>query len=164
MLILGIETSCDETGIALYETDYGIIEIELADVDAPLTSENFITLASQGYYDGLAFHEVVSNDAVHTGDPRGDGNGGPGYTLRDEQNQLPFLRGAVGMARDWRDSAGSRFFITHSPQPHLDSRYTVFGNVVAGMDVLDRLEPGDRIDRVYVWDGVSLLGGNEQQP
>ena len=149
---------------AYIETDYGTIEIELAVIDAPLTSENFITLASQGYYDGLLFHEVVSNDAVYTGDPRGDGNGGPGYTLRDEQNQLPFLRGSVGMARDWRDSAGSRFFITHSPQPHLDSRYTVFGNVVAGMDVLDRLEPGDRIDRVYVWDGVSLLGGNEQQP
>jgi len=149
---------------AYIETDHGTIEIEIAVIDAPLTSENFITLASQGYYDGLAFHEVVSNDAVHTGDPRGDGNGGPGYTLRDEQNQLPFLRGSVGMARDWRDSAGSRFFITHSPQPYLDSRYTVFGNVVEGMDVLDRLEPGDRINRVYVWDGVSLLGGTELDP
>ncbi|MFL2434518.1 MAG: HEAT repeat domain-containing protein [Vicinamibacterales bacterium] len=149
---------------AYIETDYGTIEIELAVIDAPLTSENFITLASQGYYDGLAFYEVFSNEAVYTGDPRGDGNGGPGYTLRDEQNQLPFLRGAVGMARDWRDSAGSRFFITHSPQPYLDSRYTVFGNVVDGMDVLNRLEPGDRIDRLYVWDGVNLLGGNEPEP
>lgn len=149
---------------AYIETEYGTIEIELAVIDAPLTSENFITLASQGYYDGLAFHEVVSNGAVHTGDPRGDGNGGPGYTLRDEHNQLPFLRGAVGMARDWRDSAGSRFFITHSPQPHLDSRYTVFGNVVDGIDVLDKLEPGDRIERLYVWDGVSLLGGAEPGP
>ena len=149
---------------AYIETDYGTIEIELAVIDAPLTSENFVTLSSQGYYDGLAFHEVVSNDAVYTGDPRGDGNGGPGYTLRDEHNQLPFLRGTVGMARDWRDSAGSRFFISHSPQPHLDSRYTVFGHVVDGMEVLDKLEPGDRIDRVYVWDGISLLGGSELKP
>ncbi len=147
---------------AYIETDYGTIEIELAVIDAPLTSENFITLASQGYYDGLTFHDVVSNSAVHTGDPRGDGNGGPGYTLRDEHNQLPFLRGSVGMARDWRDSAGSQFFITHSPQPHLDSRYTVFGNVVDGMDVLDKVEAGDRIDRVYVWDGVSLMGGGNE--
>ena len=149
---------------AYIETDYGTIEIELAVIDAPLTSENFVTLSSQGYYDGLAFHEVISNDAVYTGDPRGDGNGGPGYTLRDEHNQLPFLRGSVGMARDWRDSAGSSFFISQVPQPHLDSRYTVFGHVVSGIDVLDKLEPGDRIDRVYVWDGISLLGGTEPQP
>ena len=149
---------------AFIETEYGTIEIELAVVSAPLTSENFMTLASQGYYDGLSFHEVIPNYAVHTGDPRGDRNGGPGYTLRDEYNQLPFLRGSVGMARDWRDTAGSRFFITHSPQPHLDGRYTVFGHVVDGVDVIDKLEPGDRIERVYVWDGIRLLGGTEAKP
>ena len=149
---------------AFIETEYGTIEIELAVVSAPLTSENFMTLAAQGYYDGLSFHEVIPNYAVHTGDPRGDRNGGPGYTLRDEYNQLPFLRGSVGMARDWRDTAGSRFFITHSPQPHLDGRYTVFGHVVDGVDVIDKIEPGDRIERVYVWDGVSLRGGTEAKP
>ena len=123
-----------------------------------------MTLASQGYYDGLSFHEVIPNYAVHTGDPRGDRNGGPGYTLRDEYNQLPFLRGSVGMARDWQDTAGSRFFITQSPQPHLDGRYTVFGHVVDGVDVIDKLEPGDRIERIYVWDGVRLLGGTDPEP
>ncbi len=79
---------------------------------------------------------------VQDGDPRGDGEGGPGYTIRDEINMRPYLRGTVGMALDWKDTGGSQFFITHSPQPHLDGRYTVFGHVVNGMEVVDRLAPG----------------------
>ena len=98
------------------------------------------------------------NFVIQDGDPRGDGEGGPGYTIRDELNQRPYLRGTVGMALDWEDTGGSQFFITHSPQPHLDARYTVFGRVVAGMDVVDRVQQWDQIRTVRVWDGVAWIG------
>jgi HEAT repeat protein/cyclophilin family peptidyl-prolyl cis-trans isomerase len=140
---------------AYIETDKGVIEIELAILDAPLTVANFMTLARKGFFVGIAFHRIVPDFVVQGGDPRGDGEGGPGYTIRDELNQRPYLRGAVGMALDWKDTGGSQFFITHSPQPHLDARYTVFGHVVAGMDVVDQLVPWDVIRSVRVWDGVS---------
>jgi cyclophilin family peptidyl-prolyl cis-trans isomerase len=136
------------------DTDKGTIEIELAVLDAPLTCETFVTLARKGFYDGLTFHRVVPDFVVQTGDPRGDGEGGPGFTIRDELNQRPYLRGIVGMALDWRDTGGSQFFITHSPQPSLDGRYTVFGRVVSGMEVVDRLAQWDIIKRIRVWDGV----------
>ena len=136
------------------ETERGTIEIELDVLDAPLTSDNFMTLARKGYFDGLTFHRVVPNFVVQGGDPRGDGDGGPGYTLRDELNQEPYVGGTVGMALAWRDTGGSQFFITHSPQPHLDARYTVFGRVVSGMDVVDNIRLGDVMKRVRVWDGV----------
>ena len=98
----------------------------------------------------------MPNFVVQDGDPRGDGEGGPGYTIRDELNERPYLRGTVGMALDWADTGGSQFFITHSPQPHLDARYTVFGHVMAGMDVVDRIQQWDVIRSVRVWDGVEL--------
>ena len=135
------------------ETDRGIIQLELAVLDATLTVENFVTLARKGFFDGLTFHRVVPDFVVQTGDPRGDSEGGPGYTIRDELNQRAYLRGTVGMALDWADTGGSQFFITHSPQPHLDARYTVFARVVSGMDVVDQIQPGDVIRRVRVWDG-----------
>ena len=140
------------------ETDKGTIVVELAVLDAPMTADNFVTLARAGYFNGLVFHRVVPNYVVQAGDPRGDSEGGPGYTIRDELNQIPYLRGTVGMARDWSDTGGSQFFITHSPQPHLDARYTAFGTVVAGMDVVDQLDRGDVIRRVHVWDGVATSG------
>ena len=140
------------------ETDKGTIEIELDVLDAPLTSSNFIALARKGYFDGLVFHRVVPNFVVQGGDPRGDGEGGPGYTIRDEHNQEPYLRGTVGMALAWRDTGGSQFFITHGPQPHLDARYTMFGRVVAGMEVVDTITQWDVMKRVRVWDGVSERG------
>jgi cyclophilin family peptidyl-prolyl cis-trans isomerase/HEAT repeat protein len=140
---------------AFIETDKGTIEIELAVVDAPLTTANFMTLARKGFFNGLAFHRIVPDFVVQGGDPRGDGEGGPGYSIRDEINERPYLRGTVGMALDWKDTGGSQFFITHSPQPHLDARYTVFGHVVAGMDVVDRLVPWDVIKSVRIWDGIS---------
>ena len=139
------------------ETDHGTIELELNVVDAPVTSDNFMTLARRGFYDGLTFHRVVPNYVTQTGDPRGDSEGGPGYTLRDELNRKPYLRGTVGMALDWGDTGGSQFFITHSPQPQLDARYTTFGRVVSGMDVVDELRQDDVIRRVLVWDGVQPL-------
>jgi cyclophilin family peptidyl-prolyl cis-trans isomerase/HEAT repeat protein len=138
---------------AYVETDSGVIEIELAILDAPLTVANFVALARAGFFDGVAIHRVVPDFVVQGGDPRGDGEGGPGYTVRDEINMRPYLRGTVGMALDWADTGGSQFFITHSPQPHLDGRYTVFGHVVAGMDVVDRLTPGEVIRRVRIRDG-----------
>ena len=140
---------------AFIETDRGTIEIELAVVDAPLTVANFIALARKEFFNGVAIHRVVPDFVVQDGDPRGDGEGSPGYTIRDEINQRPYLRGTVGMALDWEDTGGSQFFITHSPQPHLDARYTVFGHVVAGMDVLDRIQQWDVIRRVRIWDGVT---------
>jgi cyclophilin family peptidyl-prolyl cis-trans isomerase len=139
------------------DTDKGSIEIELAVLDAPLTAESFLTLARRGYFSGLAIHRVVPGFVVQAGDRRGDGEGGPGYTLRDEINMRPYLRGTVGLALDGADTGGSQFFITHSPQPHLDGKYTVFGRVVAGMDVVDRLQQWDRIRRVRIWDGVELV-------
>ncbi|MBI2833621.1 MAG: HEAT repeat domain-containing protein [Acidobacteria bacterium] len=138
------------------ETAKGTIEFELAVLDAPLTSENFMTLARRGFFNGLSVHRVVPNFVVQDGDPRGDSEGGPGYTIRDELNELPYLRGSVGMALDWRDTGGSQFFITHSPQPHLDARYTVFGHVIAGMEVVDRLQQWDVIERVRIWDGMQM--------
>jgi len=141
---------------AFIETDKGIIEIELAILDAPLTVSNFMALARKGFFNGLAIHRIVPDFVVQDGDPRGDGDGGPGYTIRDELNEQPYLRGTVGMALDWKDTGGSQFFITHSPQPHLDARYTVFGHLVSGIDVVDRLQPWDVIRRVQIWDGTTL--------
>ena len=138
------------------ETPKGTIEFELAVLDAPQTARNFAALARKGFFNGLQIHRVVPNFVVQDGDPRGDGEGGPGYTIRDELNERPFLRGVVGMALSWRDTGGSQFFITHSPQPHLDARYTVFGRVVNGMDVVDRIQQGDTITRVRVWDGTTM--------
>jgi cyclophilin family peptidyl-prolyl cis-trans isomerase/HEAT repeat protein len=141
---------------AFIETDKGTVEIELAILDAPLTVSNFVALARKGFFNGIAIHRVVPDFVVQDGDPRGDGEGGAGYTLRDELNQQPYLRGTVGMALDWKDTGGSQFFITHSPQPHLDARYTVFGHVVNGIEVVDRIQPWDVIRRVQIWDGTTL--------
>jgi HEAT repeat protein len=138
------------------ELDRGTIQIELAVIDAPLTAENFVQLARSGFFNGLTAHRVVANFVVQTGDPRADGEGGPGYTIRDELNELPYIRGTVGMALDWADTGGSQFFITLSPQPHLDAKYTVFGRVVTGMEVVDAIQQGDVIRRVRVWDGETL--------
>jgi cyclophilin family peptidyl-prolyl cis-trans isomerase len=135
------------------ETAKGTIEFELAVLDAPLTSRNFMALARKGYFNGLAIHRVVPNFVVQDGDSRGDGQGGPGYTIRDELNERPFVRGTVGMALSWKDTGGSQFFIMHSPAPHLDARYTAFGHVVNGMDVVDKIQQGDVIQRIRVWDG-----------
>ena len=140
---------------AYIETARGTLQVELAVLDAPLTADNFVRLARRGFYDGLTFHRVVTSYVVQGGDPRGDSEGGPGYTLRDEINQLPFLRGTVGMALDWQDTGGSQFFITLAPQPQLDGRYTAFGRVIGGLDVLDALRPGDAIERVRIWDGTT---------
>ncbi len=146
---------------AYIDTAKGTIELELAVIDAPRAVANFITLVRRNFFRGVQLHRVVPDFVVQGGDPRGDGAGGPGYTIRDEVNQRPYLRGTVGMARAWPDTGGSQFFITHSPQPHLDGLYTVFGQVVAGMDVVDRLQQWDTIERIRVWDGVNWIGAGQ---
>jgi cyclophilin family peptidyl-prolyl cis-trans isomerase len=140
---------------AFIETSRGTIQLEMAMFDAPQTVDNFVALARKGFFDNVTIHRVVSDFVVQGGDPRADGNGGPGYAIRDELNERPYLRGTVGMALDWADTGGSQFFITQSPQPHLDAKYTVFGRVISGMDVVDRIEQGDVIRRVRIWDGTT---------
>ena len=132
------------------ETVRGSFDLALFAKDAPLTVFNIVSLAKRGYFDGQVFHRVVPNFVVQGGDPRGDGNGGPGYAIRDEINRRRYLRGTLGMALSGPNTGGSQFFVTHSPQPHLDGGYTVFGQLTAGSDVLDRIVQGDRIVRITV--------------
>ena len=134
----------------IVQTVRGPIELELYAADAPLTVDNFLALASSGYYSGIAFHRVVPDFVVQDGDHRGDGNGAPSWTIRDELNRRPYDRGAVGMALSGPNTAGSQYFITLSPQPHLDGGYTVFGHVVSGYAALDALVQGDSLRRITV--------------
>ncbi|HEV2911728.1 MAG TPA: peptidylprolyl isomerase [Pyrinomonadaceae bacterium] len=138
---------------ATVATDKGSFVIELLPEDAPLTVDNFVQLARRGYFNNLSFHRVVPNFVIQGGDPRGDGNGGPGYQIRCEINEVEYERGAVGMALSGKDTGGSQWFVTHSPQPHLDGGYTVFGRVVAGLDVVDAIERGDLIRSITVTEG-----------
>ncbi len=148
-----------QPGVQLYtprvflHSRHGAMEIHLNLLEAPLNVASFLDLARRGFFDGLSFHRVVPNFVIQGGDPRGDGNGGPGYTLRCEVGEKPYGRGVVGMALSGKDTGGSQFFITLSPQPHLDANYTVIGWVAQGMEVADKIQQGDVIDRVEVWDG-----------
>lgn len=131
-------------------TARGTLRLELDCPATPMTCISFVQLAEQGFYDGLTFHRLEPGFVIQGGDPRGDGWGGSGYHLRDERTPDPFDRGAVGMALSGPDTAGSQFFITLSRQPQLDGAYTRFAHVVAGDELLDRLEPGDRIEAVRI--------------
>ena len=131
------------------ETDRGTLEIELLTAEAPLTVAAFLALVERRYFDGTRWHRVVPNFVVQDGDPRGDGWGGPGFLLRDEVNPVRYDVGTVGMALSGPDTGGSQYFITHSPQPHLDGIYTVFGRVAAGGAVLDAIAQGDRIRSIH---------------
>jgi cyclophilin family peptidyl-prolyl cis-trans isomerase len=139
---------------AVFTTEKGAFTIELAPEDAPLTVDNFIKLARANYFNGLAVHRVVPNFVMQDGDPRGDGNGGPGWSIRCEINMLSYERGAVGMALSGKDTGGSQWFVTHSPQPHLDGGYTVFGSVSEkDMKTIDQIVRGDRILSVKIVEG-----------
>ena len=140
----------DEEQAVEIETAHGSLRVALDCRSARATCLNFLQLAEQEFFDGQIFHRVVPDFVVQAGDPRGDGWGGPGYTIRDELNRQPFERGVIGMASSGADSAGSQFFITLSRQPHLDGRYTAFGRVVRGDEILDRLVQGDRLERIRV--------------
>ena len=137
-----------ETITATIHTEKGPLRLEMHGADAPMTVANFLSLAKSGYYRNTRFHRVVPNFVAQDGDPRDDGNGGPGYSIRDEMNRQRYERGAVGMALAGADTGGSQYFLTHSPQPHLDGHYTIFARLVSGYDVLDRIVQGDRILRV----------------
>ncbi len=132
------------------DTSAGVLDVLLDYEYAPLTAENFFELARRGYFDGQRFVTVVPNRFVKAGDPRGDGQGGPGYAIRCEVNPRPFLRGSLGMAVGEKDSGGSQFFISLSPQLLFDGRYTNFGRLVSGDDVIDRITTETRILRVVV--------------
>ena len=137
---------------ALLETSKGTIELELYPQQAPKTVNNFVFLAQQEYYDGVTFHRVISDFMIQGGDPTGSGRGGPGYKFEDELagNTLTHETGVISMANAGPNTNGSQFFITRSPQPHLDGKHTVFGKVVEGQDVVDAIEQGDKMVRVTV--------------
>ena len=135
---------------AVIKTNKGDIVIQLYMEDAPLTIANFAKLAEEGFYNGIIFHRVVPDFVIQAGCPRGDGWGGPGYTIRCEINPRRYDRGTVGMALAGKDTGGSQFFITHTPQPHLDGRYTVFGQVIQGFNVLDEIQPFDVIEKIEI--------------
>jgi peptidyl-prolyl cis-trans isomerase B (cyclophilin B) len=146
---------------AVVETDKGPIRLTLFAKDAPKTVENFVTLAKKGFYDGTAFHRVISNFMVQGGDPHsrtpGDprvGTGGPGYRIKCEINPNKHTAGTLSMAHAGKDTGGSQFFITHKPTPHLDGVHTVFGRVVGAEDqrVVDAIRQGDKIVRVTIQD------------
>ncbi|MCA9930958.1 MAG: peptidylprolyl isomerase [Anaerolineales bacterium] len=132
------------------ETNKGTIEIELFAKDAPKTVNNFVFLAREGFYDDVAFHRVISNFVIQGGDPTGTGGGGPGYRFEDETVGNPNKHGTgfLSMANAGPNTNGSQFFITHSPQPHLDGKHTVFGKVTSGMDVVNAIRQGDRMVKV----------------
>src|SRR5438552_3753131 len=126
-------------------TSRGKMVIDLRSDVAPLTTSALAALANRGFYNGLTFHRVVPNFVVQSGDPRGDGDGGPGWALPDEHSPLPFLHGTLGIATSGPETGGSQFFLCHSPQPDLDGRYTGAGQLRSGDEVLDALQPGDTI-------------------
>ena len=137
---------------ATMETSKGTIEIELFAKDAPKTVNNFVFLAREGFYDGVTFHRVIPNFMIQGGDPTGSGRGGPGYKFEDEVRTNPNKHGtgSLSMANAGPNTNGSQFFITHSPQPHLDGKHTVFGKVTSGMDVVNAIRQGDVITSVTI--------------
>ena len=135
---------------AVLHTSAGDIEWAFDGREAPQTVKNFIRLARRGYFDSTAIHRVVPNFVIQDGDPTGTGSGGPGYTIRCEYNRLHYDAGMVGMALSGKDTGGSQWFITHSPQPHLNGRYTIFAHVTSGMDVVNRVVQGDRVLKVDI--------------
>ncbi|MGE3800192.1 MAG: peptidylprolyl isomerase [Candidatus Kapaibacterium sp.] len=137
---------------AIVNTNKGKITVELYAEHAPITVNNFVFLANEGFYDGVSFHRVIDDFVIQGGDPTGTGAGGPGYRFEDETtgNPLKHGTGMLSMANAGPNTNGSQFFITHSPQPHLDGRHTVFGKVVEGMDVVNAIEPGDVMQTVTI--------------
>ena len=141
-----------EEQVAVVTTDRGIFVVEFYPDAAPVAVDNFIKLINERFYDGLTFHRIVEGFVAQGGCPKGDGTGGPGWTIVDEYtnpNQRPHLRGTVAMARTPApNSSGSQFYICFKPQPDLDGNYTTFGGVIQGMDVVDRLEIGDVMTKI----------------
>ncbi|PKD45076.1 peptidylprolyl isomerase [Rhodohalobacter barkolensis] len=139
---------------AIIRTEKGDMNVEFFEKDAPGTVENFVNLSKDGFYDGLTFHRVIPDFVIQGGCPKGDGTGGPGYTIDcelDGENQY-HDRGVLSMAHAGRDTGGSQFFICHSRKntAHLDRKHTVFGKVVEGLDVIDDIRQGDVINKIEI--------------
>ena len=149
-----MQIDTDRTYLLTIMTDRGEIELELFPEYAPKTVNNFISLAKDGYYDGIIFHRVIPNFMIQGGDPTGTGRGGPGYNFADEfaGNPLQHETGSLSMANAGPGTNGSQFFITHCPQPHLNGKHTVFGKVTKGQDVVDAIRQGDVMIKVTVQD------------
>lgn len=136
--------------VAVIETDYGVVTLQLFGREAPLIVDAFVRLAKEGYYRNTVFHRVVPNFVVQDGDARGDGTGGPGFSLRESFSRQRHERGCLGLATSGPDTGGSQYYLCHSTQPHLDGAYTVFGTVLSGFDVMDRIVQGDRMVRIRI--------------
>jgi peptidyl-prolyl cis-trans isomerase B (cyclophilin B) len=147
-----MEIDPGKTYRAAIETDKGVIELELYPQHAPKTVNNFVFLAREGFYDGISFHRVISDFMIQGGDPTGTGRGGPGYKFEDEvkENPLKHEAGVISMANAGPNTNGSQFFITHSPQPHLNGRHTVFGKVMSGQEVVDKIQQNDKMLHVTI--------------
>ncbi len=143
-----IDTSKQYT--ATIETKKGNLVLELFASDVPLTVNNFVFLAREGFYNGTTFHRVIPDFMAQGGDPTGTGTGGPGYAFADEFTEHTHMAGALSMANSGSNTNGSQFFITYTPQHHLDGKHSVFGQLVEGMDVLKSIEPGDTIIRITI--------------
>lgn len=136
---------------AILETAKGTIKFELKESEAPITTRNFIDLAQKGFYNGLTFHRVIRGFMIQGGCPKGNGTGGPGYSIRDEFHpKLRHMKGAVSMANAGPNTGGSQFFITEAPQPHLDGKHSVFGQVTEGQNVVESIKNGDKILKVAI--------------
>lgn len=135
---------------ATIETKKGKLVLELFANDVPITVNNFVFLAREGFYDGVTFHRVIPEFMVQGGDPTGTGMGRPGYSFADEFTAHTHVTGALSMANAGSNTNGSQFFITYSPQPHLDGRHSVFGQLKSGMDVLKKIQNGDVITRITI--------------
>ena len=139
---------------AIIETDNGNITLELFEKDAPNTVLNFESLIKKGFYDGLTFHRVISDFMAQGGCPKGNGVGGAGYTIKCEtvNNPNKHIRGSLSMAHAGKDTGSSQFFICYDSFPHLDGIHTVFGKVIDGMEFVDKINQGDKINKVTIID------------
>jgi len=153
-----MEIDTDISYLVRMETSKGTIELNLYPEFAPKTVNNFVFLTRQEYYDGVTFHRVIANFMIQGGDPTGTGRGGPGYQFEDEfkGNPLKHETGVISMANAGPGTNGSQFFITHSPQPHLNGKHTVFGRVVKGLEVVNAIQQGDRMVTVTISEGIKI--------
>jgi peptidyl-prolyl cis-trans isomerase B (cyclophilin B) len=150
-LAVVVRDFADKTPVLVVETSRGTFEVELYPEEAPVHVSNVVALAEKHFYDGLTWHRVELNFVVQGGCPKGDGSGGPGYSIPDELNARPYVRGTLGMPKTaQKDTGGCQLFFTHGRAPHLDGHYTVFGQVTSGVEVIDLLEKGDAIVSIKV--------------
>jgi len=138
--------------VVAMETDKGKIVLELYKNDAPGTVDNFEKLVKKGFYNGIKFHRVIPGFMIQGGDPKGNGTGDAGYKIKCEidNNRRRHQRGSLSMAHAGRDTGSCQFFICHVPTPHLDGKHTVFGQVIEGIEVVDKIQMGDKMKKVYM--------------